>query len=137
MAERDDRSRQPDERGSDSPGSWEAALQGRAGAEGGPRAERTPGTGKQPRQGSNRTETTRQASAERTHFEPGEAPSEQGEKDHPSPHVIAQHQQGAEPRSGSHAQGDRSEEAATRGQPRGTHARHGRQKLSGDRANRE
>ena len=124
-----------DQSGGDSPASREPALQGRAGAEGGPRAAQTQGDGGQPRQGSGRTEAGRGQGSGAGSFEPGRAPSEQGEKDHPSPHVIAQHQQGAEPRSGSHMQGDRSQEEATSGEPRSTHTRSGRDQTPGDRSN--
>lgn len=121
--------------GGGSPGSKEAQEQNMAGASGS-RASQTPGVQAQPEQGSNRSPSARhdQEAEVRRSFEPGHAPSEQGEKEHPSPHVIAQHQQGMKPRSGSHmGQSDRSEEEAQRGEPEGEHSRHGRQNVSGNR----
>jgi hypothetical protein len=129
--------RKQNELGSESPASEEAKRQGMAGDRGS-ESEQMSGRGDQPEQGSNRSPAARhtQDPEVRKSFEPGHAPSEQGEKGHPSPHVIAQHQQGAEPRSGSHVQGDRSEEEAQRGEPQGEHgaaSRHGRQNIPGDR----
>ena len=121
--------------GSESPASQEAQSQGMAGTRGA-EASGTPGVQAQPEQGSNRSPAARhnQEPEVRKGFAPGQAPSEQGEKDHPSPHVIAQHQQGTEPRSGSHGvRGDRSEEEAQRGGPGGEHTRHGRQGTPGTR----
>lgn len=131
-------SRNARNRGSESPASKEAQEQGMAGASGA-QASHSGGVGAQPEQGSNRSPAARnnQEPEARKGFEPGHAPSEQGEKGHPSPHVIAQHQQGIEPRSGNHATGtDRSEEEAQRGGPDGEHtehSRHGRQHVGGDR----
>lgn len=129
--------RKQDELGSKSPASEEAQRQGMAGGRGA-ESEQMSGGGSQPEQGSNRSPAARhtQEPEVRKSFEPGHAPSEQGEKGHPSPHVIAQHQQGAEPRSGSHMQGDRSEEEAQRGEPKGehtVHSRDGRQSVPGNR----
>lgn len=123
------------ERGSDSPGSKEAQEQSMAGGQGA-QASGSRGAESQPEQGSDRGPAARhtQEPERRKGFEPGHAPSEQGEKGHPSPHVIAQHQQGIEPRSGNHAGGpDRSEEAAQSGEPAGEHTLHGRQSVGGDR----
>lgn len=126
------------DRGSRSPASEEAKEQGMAGNRGA-QAEQTPGMQAQPEQGSNRSPAARhnQAPEVRKGYEPGQAPSEQGEKEHPSPHVIARNQQGIEPRSGAGgAHSDRSEEEAQRGEPAGEHeasGRHGRQSVSGER----
>jgi hypothetical protein len=129
--ERDEGSRQP---GSGSPASEEAKRQGMSG-NAGAQAERTEGTGKQPAQASNRRSAQHEElPEERKSFAPGQAPSEQGDKSHPSPEQIKQNQQGIGRQSGSHAgQGDRSEELAQGGEPRGEHARHGRQNLPGGR----
>lgn len=136
MARPGERDRESRDVGSRSPVSEEAKDQEWSGARGGPRAGRSEGTQPQPPQASGRRGAGHeQPPTVRKGFEPGRAPSEQGEKDHPSPHVIARHQQGIEPRSGSHtAHGERSEEEAQRGEPRGEHARHGRQHLPGDRS---
>ena len=105
----------------------------------GPQAERMEGAGRQNPQGSDRAPAQRhqhQGEDQRHDFEPGQAPSEQGEKDHPSPHVIAQHQQGmaSRPRAGNTpADGDRSEQRAQSGEPREEHTRGGRQDVAGDR----
>jgi hypothetical protein len=65
-----------------------------------------------------------------------EEAKEQGDQSHPSPHVIAEHQQGIGRQSPSHggAHGNRTEEEAQRGEPRGEHARGSRQHVpaSGD-----
>lgn len=134
MTRNDDRGR---ERGSRSPGSGEAREQGMSGAQGGSRAERSgAGDGERTPQGSGRVENRggERPGEGQTGFAAGHAPSEQGESGHPSPHVIARGQQGIGARSGNRpAHGDRGEEEAQRGEPRGEHARHGRQSVSGDR----
>lgn len=114
--------------------STEQGASGRRGAE----ASKVEGTGQQPRQGSNRTEPRQAESEPKHHFEAGQAPSEQGDKSHPSPEVIARKQQGLAGSGGGHqgsrgAHGDRTEEIASGGEPQGDHTRHGRQELSGDR----
>lgn len=119
--------------GSRSPASKEAQEQAMSGSAGA-RASQTEGTGRQPEQTSNRRGAEHErAPEERQQFDAGQAPSEQGEKDHPSPHVIAQHQQGIGRQSGSHAGkvGDRSQERAMSGEPRGEHTRQGRQQTPG------
>jgi hypothetical protein len=135
MAQNTSQNRQAEDLGSRSPASEEAQQQGMSGNRGA-QAEQSEGAQGQPAQASNRRPSEHEQSPEqRKHFPEGHAPSEQGEKDHPSPHVIAQHQQGIGRQSGSHAgsQGDRSEEAALEGEPRGEHARHGRQDAPGSR----
>jgi hypothetical protein len=135
MAEDRDRNREDGPVGSDSTGSQEAALQaesGRRGAE----QRRTGASDEQPPQASQRAPAARhQQPPEATkHFAEGHAPSEQGEKDHPSPEVVKRHQQGAEPRSGSHsAKGERVEEESQRGEPDHGHTREGRQHTPGHR----
>ncbi|HEX2091091.1 MAG TPA: hypothetical protein VHG28_01770 [Longimicrobiaceae bacterium] len=137
MAQGHDPYRKPQDVGSDSPASREAKEQGMSGTRGGARAAQDPDpTPGQPAQASGRRGAQHeQPPEERKNFAPGQAPSEQGEKDHPSPHVIAQHQQGIEGRSGSSggAHGNRAEEESQHGEPRGGHARHGREHLPGDR----
>ena len=137
MAQAHNPDKRPDDVGSRSPGSEEAREQGMSGNQG-PQAGQMEGTGRQPPQGSDRAPAARhqQPAEERKHFAPGHAPSEQGEKDHPSPDVIAQHQQGLGRQSGSHAGsvGDRSQEEATSGEPRAGHTRDGRTETPGDRA---
>lgn len=119
--------------------SKESTEQGRAGRSGA-QAAQTGEPGGQPRQGSGRVEQPRGTDEPKHHFDSGEAPSEQGEQDHPSPHVIARNQQGhagSGRASGSHgAQDDRSEEVAHAGEPGGDHTRHGRQESPGDRSSR-
>jgi len=135
MARTGERDRDSRDVGSRSPVGKEAKEQERSGARGGPRASRSGGIPQQPSQASGRRSAEHeQPPTVRKGFEPGQAPSEQGERDHPSPHVIARHQQGIEPRSGSHtAHGERSEEEAQRGEPHGEHSRHGRQHVPGNR----
>jgi hypothetical protein len=120
--------------------SRESNEQGRSGRKGAD-ASRTEGRGKQPRQGSDRTEVYGAGKRERDHhFEPGHAPSEQGEMDHRSPEVIKEHQQGLSSGHGAghhgarDARSDRTQEAAARGEPRSEQVRHGRQHLPGDRS---
>jgi hypothetical protein len=129
-------SRGTDDLGSRSPGSEEAQRQGESGGRGA-EAARSAGAGRQNPQTSERPNSERmQHAAERKHFEPGHAPSEQGEKDHPSPEVIARHQQGAEPRSGnpSAVSGDETQQRAIGGEPRGERtADDGRQRVPGSR----
>ena len=60
--------------------STEQGRSGRRGAE----ALRNPGTSDQPPQGSQRVEAKAAEQEPEHHFDPGQAPSEQGEKDHPS-----------------------------------------------------
>lgn len=115
--------------------SRESTEQGKSGARGA-EAERSEGAGQQPRQGSGRVE----AAAEREpkhHFEPGSAPSEQGDRSNPSPEEIARNQQGfagsGTGAGGSGAGGDRSEEVAQGGSPGEDHTRHGRERAPGDR----
>jgi hypothetical protein len=113
--------------------STEQGASGRRGAQ----ASQTEGEGRQPRQGSNRVEQPRGEEEPKHHFEGGRAPSEQGERDHRSPEVIAREQQGLAGRggaSGSHgARNDQSEELSARGEPQEDHTRHGRQETPGDR----
>ena len=115
--------------------STEQGAAGRRGAEAG--GEQT-GEGRQPRQGSERVEQGRDSESPKHDFAEGQRPSEQGEKDHPSPSVIARNQQGlagsGSGASGSHAGGDRSEQRASEGPPSDEHTRHGRQETPGDRA---
>lgn len=135
MSQDNSQNRQPDDLGSRSPASEEAKQQGISGNSGA-RAAQSEGTQAQPSQASNRRGAQHEQSPEqRKHFPEGHAPSEQGDQDHPSPHVIAQHQQGIGRQGGSHAgsAGDRSEEIAQQGEPRGEHARHGRQQTPGSR----
>jgi hypothetical protein len=111
--------------------SKEQGSSGRRGSE----SEGVEGSGGQPRQGSGRVE--RQGESEpKHHFEPGSSPSEQGEKEHRSPEVIARRQQGtagAGTGQGGGSGTERSEEVAQGGDPGGEHTRHGRQGLTGDR----
>lgn len=115
--------------------SREQGMSGKRGAQ----AEQTPGVGRQPPQGSDRAPDQRHQHQRREgehHFAPGQAPSEQGEKEHPSPHVIAEHQQGmaSRPRSGNTpAHGERSTEISEAGEPREEHTRSGRHDVPGDR----
>lgn len=124
--------RKPSDVGASSPPNEEAKEQlgsGFAGAEaqGGPAQ-------KQPAQASNRRGAQHEEPAHvRKSFEEGNAPSEQGDQSNPSPERIAQHQQGLKPQSGSHRSGDRSQEAAVSGEPKGEHTRSGRQSVPGDR----
>lgn len=113
MAERNPSDRS-DPVGSRSPASEEAQAQGEAGAAGA-RAAQTAGTGSQPAQASNRRDEGKEQEPQRRKgYEAGQAPSEQGDKEHPSPEVIAQHQQGIGRQSGNTAgRGDRSQERAT------------------------
>jgi hypothetical protein len=133
MAEGYDPNKKAEDVGSESPTSEEAQQQGMSGDKGGQQA-RTQGTAKQPAQASGRRPSEREQDPEvRSGFPAGQAPSEQGDGE-PSPHVIAQHQQGIGRQSGSHsAHGERSEEAAQAGEPEGEHTRHGRQSVPGDR----
>lgn len=115
----------------------ESTTQGNSGQRGS-EASQTEGDRGQPRQGANRVERPSGESEPKHHFEPGRAPSEQGEQEHPSPEVVARRQQGfagtgtgASGSTGAH--GDRSEEEAESGAPKGDHTRHGRQKTPGDR----
>jgi hypothetical protein len=134
MAEGYDPYKKAEDVGSESPASEEAQQQGRSGDQGA-QAGQIGGTGSQPAQASNRRPAEHHQEEERrTHFPPGQAPSEQGEKEHSSPHVIAQHQQGIGRQSGSHgAHSERSEEEAQRGEPAEEHTRSGRQSVPGDR----
>lgn len=119
--------------------SSESVEQGRSGREGA-EASRTEGRGKQPRQGSDRTEVYGAGERETEHhFSPGHAPSEQGDLSHRSPEVIKEHQQGLSGHGTGHhgakgAQSDHTQEVAARGEPRSEHVRHGRQHLPGDRS---
>lgn len=135
MNENRESQRKPQDIGRDSPASEEAKKQGMSGDRGAQEGK-VEGTQRQPPQGSNRSPVARfqQPAEERKHFAPGQAPSEQGEKEHPSPDMIRQNQQGAQPRSGSHsAKGERVEEEAQRGDPGGEHTREGRQSTGGTR----
>lgn len=115
----------------------ESTEPGNSGARG---AEAPGGTGdQQPRQGSARTEPNGAGDSEpKHHFAPGHAPSEQGDKSHPSPEVIKQHQQGLAGSGTGHqgaqgAHGDRSQAESVRGEPEGEHVRSGRQSVPSDR----
>jgi hypothetical protein len=119
--------------------SRESTEQGRSGRRGA-EAEKEEGTGKQPRQGSNRVEAAGDQEPKHT-FEEGRAPSEQGDGN-PSPETIKRNQQGlaggGTGQSGSHgSRGDRSEESAEAGSPREEHTRHGRQSTPGDRSQKQ
>ena len=97
----------------------ESTEQGKSGQRGA-EASQTDGIGGQPRQGSQRTEVAGEAEPKH-HFAPGQAPSEQGDKNHPSPGAIAEHQQGfggsGDGHKGSHAaNGGRTEEIASAGE---------------------
>lgn len=128
MKRENDRNDRGREVGSRSPASREAQEQGLAGS----RSARTPEQDSQPAQASGRSGGGHRQEPEiRRSFPEGQAPSEQGEKEHPSPHVIARQQQGIGSQSGSRAGGTDSEEQAQRGEPSGEHARHGRQKVPG------
>jgi hypothetical protein len=95
--------------------SRESNEQGRSGRKGAD-ASRTAGQGKQPRQGSGRTEVYGAGEREeKHHFSPGHAPSEQGEMGHRSPDVIREHQRGMSGHGTGHhgakdARSDRSRE---------------------------
>ena len=120
------------EPGSRSPASGEAKEQRMSGHQGGPNASQQGGGDGQAPQGSQRVENQTEPRM-RKGFEAGQAPSEQG-RGSPKPDTIAEHQQGIGARSGSTAgRTDDSEEQASRGEPGGEHARHGRHDLSGDR----
>jgi hypothetical protein len=117
-----------------SPAGREAREQGRSGTAAGPRAAKSGEGGRQPPQGSRRTDTTRQA-RESARFEPGHAPSEQG-RGSPKPDTIAQHQRGMKAASGNRgAHTVDVTEQAMRGEPRrGRKAEPGRrQNLPADR----
>ena len=133
MAKPEDRS--PNEVGGRSPANEEAKEQGYAGRRG---AESEGGASQgQPAQSSNRRGSRHEEPPEvRRSFQEGRAPSEQGDKSNPSPEEIKQHQQGMKGGSGAHAGGDRSEERAVSGEPKGDHTRHGRQNTPGDRSSR-
>jgi hypothetical protein len=115
--------------------STEQGNSGKRGAE----APRTGGPGDQPRQGDRRTELYGTGDREQKHhFAPGHAPSEQGGNGTPGPAKIKEHPQGFGGAGGGHhgargARTERGEEIASSGEPRGGHARHGRQHLPGDR----
>jgi hypothetical protein len=122
--------------GSRSPASEEAKQQNASGQRGGPRSEgqRSESDHQVARTSGRRGARHEQVPEERMGFDPGQAPSDQGDKEHPSPHMIAQTQQGI--RGQSPSRGERSEEQAHDGEPQGQHtphARHGRQHLPGDR----
>lgn len=116
--------------------STEQGKSGRRGAE----AAQPNRQGDQPRQGAQRTEARSAQSEEpKHHFASGQAPSEQGEKGHPSPEVIKQHQQGLSGSGTGHqgaggAHSDHSQETAVQGEPREEHTRSGRQDIPGDRS---
>lgn len=134
MTRREDR--KPNEIGGRSPATEEAkdqALAGRRGAEAeGGAAER------QPSQSSNRRGARHEEPPHvRRGFQEGQAPSDQGDRSSPSPERIAQDQQGMKGGSGSHAAGDRSQEEAVSGEPKGDHTRSGRQSTPGDRPRRD
>jgi hypothetical protein len=118
--------------------STESTEQGNSGKRGA-EASRQAGSGDQPRQGDQRTEFYGTGDREeKHHFAPGHAPSEQGDNNTPGPEKIKEHQQGFGGAGGGHhgargANTERSEEIASAGEPRGEHARHGRQHLDGDR----
>lgn len=136
-----DRERHRDARdlGSRSPASEEAKEQNASGQRGGPRqGGPRPAVPDQVAQTSGRRSAQHESRPEeRSGFAPGQAPSEQGEKDHPSPEMIARGQQGLRGQSPAHgAHRERSEEDEQHGEPRGEHtrgARQGRQRLPGDR----
>ncbi len=112
--------RDPKDLGSRSPVSEEAKEQNAAGQRGGPRAPKEqPEKQKQPPQTSGRRGAQHeQPPQERRSFEPGQAPSEQGEGS-PKPGTVAkeQGQQGVKRQSGSHsAKGERTEEEAQKGE---------------------
>lgn len=135
MAGEAENQRKPQDAGSRSPASEEAKEQGLSGRAG-VREATTGADGDQPPQGSGRSPgaANEQPREARKHFEPGAAPSEQGEKGHPSPEKIREHQQGIGRQSGSHRAGpDRSEEVAEQGEPDEDHTRHGRQTTPGHR----
>lgn len=133
MAQGYDPYKKPQDVGSESPVSEEAKQQGMSGDRGTQASQKPDHRPGQPAQASGRRPAEHEQEPEvRRNFPPGHAPSEQGSKEHPSPHVIAEHQQGKEPRSGSRtAHGNRSEEIAQRGEPEEEHARHGRQHVPG------
>jgi hypothetical protein len=139
MAERKDEHRDEWARGSRSPASEEAKQPNAAGQRGGPRSEgqRAESDQQVPQTSGRRGAQHEDRPEERKSFAPGQAPSEQGEGEHPSPQVIAQNQQGIRGQSPSHgAHREQSEEAAQQGEPEGTHTRaaqHGRQQSPGER----
>lgn len=139
MAEENNEYRDAKDLGSRSPASDEAKQQNASGQRGGPRSEgqRSDSDHQVPQTSGRRGAQHEEGPEERKHFEAGQAPSEQGETDHPSPHVIAQGQQGIGGQSASHgAHREQSEEEAQGGSPQGTHTRHaqhGRQQMPGDR----
>jgi hypothetical protein len=141
MAEQNNEYRDTEDLGNRSPASDEAKEQNASGQRGGPRSEgqRSDADHQVPQTSGRRGAQHEENPEERKHFEAGQAPSEQGEKDHPSPHVIAQGQgqQGVRGQSPSHgAHREQSEEEAQGGSPQGTHTRsaqHGRQQMPGDR----
>lgn len=121
--------------GHGSTGSQEAALQAESGRRGAEESQ-IEGTTDQAPQGSQRAPAARHQDPPevRKHFAEGQAPSEQGERGHPSPGVVKRHQQGMEPASGSHsAKGERVEEESQRGEPAHGHTREGRQQTPGHR----
>jgi hypothetical protein len=139
MADKDRGYRDANHLGSRSPGSQEAQQQNAAGQRGGPGGEgqRAESDQQVPQTSGRRGAQHQEGPEERKHFEGGKAPSGQGEKEHPSPHVIAQNQQGIGGQSPSHgAHRETSEGEAQSGEPGGTHTRHaqhGRQQMPGDR----
>lgn len=136
MTEADEPHREPEDIGSESPGSEEAQEQNRTGAAGGPREAKQRGKRSQPAQTSGRRSTRHEQEPEqRKHFTEEERPSAQG-RGEPSPETLKRRsaQQGIEPKSGSHrAHGERTEEEAQKGPPDDEHARHGRQHVPGRR----
>src|SRR5690606_19392324 len=97
-----------------------------------------PGRGQQQPQGSGRVNQPRGEEGPKHTFQPGNAPSEQGEKDQRSAEVVARGQQGLggagnRGSGSSRAQSDRSEQEAQSGEPAGDHTRHGRQGTPGNR----
>lgn len=135
MTDRESGERKPQDIGRDSPASEEAKEQGLSGAAGAREAQ-IDGVTDQPPQGSDRAPAARfqQPQEQRKHFARGQAPSEQGEKGHPSPEMIKKNQQGGKQQSGSHSsRGERVEEEAQRGEPSGEHTRDGPRDMGGTR----
>ena len=122
--------------GSESPASEAAKKQNIAGARGAPRASQTPGMGAQPPQSSHRRSAKHEQKPEmRKHLEPEQDPAQQGRG--PARAQTLKNRPGMQGFGGAGISGgtrdDRAEGAASRGEPREGHTRHGRQQVPGKR----
>lgn len=123
--------------GGNSPASGSAKEALVQGAKSGPQGERpaSPTGGKQPPQTSGRRSAKHEHRAyEPKSFTPEEDPAQQGGP-HTKPDVLKRNpsMQGLAGRAASGARADDVEETAQSGSPKAGHARHGREKVPGDR----